>query len=96
MWPNLFGPGWPWMALATLGLWVAMFVPLAVALCVAARRDGERESAVLPELSVWHRYEEGDLTHAEFARLMAALRQKPEDGESSFAPSVLTQEASRA
>ena len=96
MWPNLFGPGWPWMALAALGLWVAMVVPLAVALCVAARRDAERESIALPILSVWHRYEEGDLTHAEFARLMAALRQKPEDRESSLAPSVLTQEASRA
>ncbi|HET9001409.1 MAG TPA: hypothetical protein VFP86_17350 [bacterium] len=95
MWPNLFGPGWPWMALAVLGLWVAMFVPLAVALCVAARRDAERESIALPELSVWHRYEEGDLTHAEFARLMAALRQKPYGRDFSLGRGVLTQEASR-
>ncbi len=96
MWPNLFGPGWPWMALVTLALGVAMFAPLAVALRVAARRDGKSESAALPELVAWHRYEEGDLTPAEFARLMAVLRQKPEDRASSLARTALTQEASRA
>ncbi len=67
MWPDLFGPGWPWGVLAACGILTAC-VALVSAFGRAGRPDAEFET--FQEL--WRRYEQGDLTRWEFERLRPA------------------------
>lgn len=67
MWPNLFGPGWVLTAFAALGVLVVIGVlTLALKALVAKQNPA---AGVPPDQNLLHRYEEGDLTSAEFARL---------------------------
>jgi uncharacterized membrane protein len=64
MWPSMFGPGWPWGVIA-----VATWVALMVAWLLWVMRLASRATSEMPPDDLWHRYEEGDLTHEEFERL---------------------------
>ncbi len=72
MWPDLFGPGWQWMVLGAFGLGTLMMLPIAVAM--GTRQRAAHDAALRPELVIWHRYEQGDLTRKEFERLLARVR----------------------
>lgn len=69
MWPDMFGPGWPWGMLGALGL---------LAVCVgmvrlALRANGAGSPRSDPLLEACHRYEEGDLLRSEFERVKRAI-----------------------
>ncbi len=65
MWPDLLGPGWMWGILLSIGF-LGAFIGLLKFLDILYREPLGGED---PLLALWHRYEEGDLTHQEFERL---------------------------
>jgi len=65
VWPNLWGPGWWWGVLISLGL-VAGLVALFGRLD-SVHREPEDRMDQLQDL--WRRYEQGDLAQWEFQRL---------------------------
>ena len=69
MWPNLFGPGWLWGVLCSVGILGAV-----IGFVAALPGRGPRENIPDQVMNLWHRYETGDLTRREFERLMAAHR----------------------
>lgn len=75
MWPDLMGPGWQQQLLIAAGLLGAVFASVKMLASAAARL--EAGEAPDPLLSLWHRYEEGDLTRLEFERAKRALREQP-------------------
>jgi len=68
MWPALFGPGWEWGILGSLGL-MAGIITLLVKMFAAAK--GKPEATEDGRAAIWRRYEIGDLTRPEFERLRA-------------------------
>jgi hypothetical protein len=71
MWPYLFGSGWIWNVLVSAGV-LAAAIAVIRTLLVGANDDGGKESAGRDRRQwIWHRYEEGDLTPWEFARLIS-------------------------
>lgn len=70
MWPAMFGPGWQWGVLVALSL-VCLAIGLIGFLCLAVRKPRPNVSTPLDLL--WRRYEEGDLTSAEFNRLRRTI-----------------------
>lgn len=70
MWPYLFGSGWLWDTLLSAGILAGIIVACAVLL--APQDEPARPvDAVHDRLqTVWHAYEQGDLTEWEFARLI--------------------------
>jgi hypothetical protein len=70
MWPDLFGPGWVWGAMLAAGL--AAVLAGAAVMTIRATEPAAGTQAADPALRVWHRYEQGDLTEWEFARLLRA------------------------
>ena len=79
MWPDLMGSGWEQQILMTIGILSAVIAGLR-ALAVAADRPF-REEGPDPLLTLWHRYEEGDLTRQEFQRLRRSLRESASEGQ---------------
>jgi hypothetical protein len=74
MWPDLFGPGWMWDVLASAGL-LAIVAGASGALLGRLRRGPGRDRGDGDRLqNIWHRYEEGDLTSWEFARLLSQMQ----------------------
>lgn len=69
MWPYLFGSGWVWDALLSAGLLAGIIVAIAVLLAPGEQPRGCREAAYDRLQTVWHAYEQGDLTDWEFALL---------------------------
>jgi hypothetical protein len=71
MWPVLFGAGWGWGALvaAALGCFITGVLGF---LFLITGRSGRRRPEELDR--VWHLYEEGDLTRAEWNRRLRELR----------------------
>jgi len=69
MWPDMFGPGWPWGMLAALGL-LAVCVG-SVWLTLGANRAASPRSD--PMLEAWRRYEQGDLLRSEFERVKRVI-----------------------
>jgi hypothetical protein len=69
MWPDLFGSGWVWGVLLSFGVLGALIGAL-VWLEILTRQPAEVDDTVQ---RVWHRYEQGDLTRAEFDRLRWTL-----------------------
>jgi hypothetical protein len=98
MWPDLMGPGWEWQVLMAVGLMCGVVATLR-ALAVAANRQEEREGPDLL-LSLWHRYEEGDLTRREFDRLrrlaLSGLEGEASTQDRSAGPLALPDRASSA
>ena len=74
MWPDLMGPGWQWELLAAVGLLAAMFALFGLMARAAGR---EAPASPDPLLTLWHRYEVGDLTRREFERARTLARRKP-------------------
>ena len=64
MWPELFGPGWEWGALLSLGILGA-----AIGLFNGCVSLGEKPAEVDPLQRLWREYEEGGVTRWEFERL---------------------------
>ncbi len=88
MWPDLMGSGWELQLLMAIGILCAVIAALR-ALAAAADRPF-RDEGPDPLLTLWHRYEEGDLTRQEFQRLKRSLRERPSEGEAeSQAPGNL-------
>jgi len=79
MWPDLMGSGWEQQLLMTIGILCAVIVALRI-LDLAADRPFKDEGPD-PLLTLWHRYEEGDLTRQEFQRLRRSLLENPSEGE---------------
>jgi hypothetical protein len=72
MWPYLFGSGWIWDALLSAGF-LALVVAAIAVLLGEADQTAERRGGARDRLQhTWHRYEEGDLTAWEFARLVSS------------------------
>lgn len=71
MWPYLFGSGWIWDVMVSAGLVTVTSVGFAVLLSSADRSSSTGDAGRDPVQTIWHRYEEGDLTSWEFARLMS-------------------------
>lgn len=71
MWPDLFGPGYQWGLLAAATIMAASAAFLAVAM------RGARPLEPDPVADVWHRYEQGDLTSWEGARLFRSVGPVP-------------------
>jgi hypothetical protein len=71
MWPNLWGPGWEWGILTSLGLFGGL-VALLLFLSWASRTRTSRPDPVQALQVLWMRYEQGDLTPWEFQRLKQA------------------------
>ncbi|HLW48170.1 MAG TPA: hypothetical protein VKW09_10440 [bacterium] len=74
MWPSLFGAGWVWNAVlsAALAAGVIAVIPVLVR---GARRAGRHGTSADDSLqTIWHRFEEGDLTRWEFERLVSSPR----------------------
>ena len=65
MWPNLWGPGWWWGALASFGFICSTVAWMTRVGSASRKAVGRRDE--LQEL--WKRYEQGDLTRREFQRL---------------------------
>ncbi len=72
MWPNLIGPGWQQQLLMAVGLLCAIIAAFKLLAAAADRLDAEE--APDPLLTLWHRYEEGDLTPQEFERAKPSFR----------------------
>jgi hypothetical protein len=83
MWPDLMGSGWEQQLLMATGILCAVIAALKV-LAAAADRPFKEEGPD-PLLTLWHRYEEGDLTRQEFQRLKRSFRASTSaaEGESS-------------
>jgi hypothetical protein len=79
MWPDLIGSGWEQQLLMAIGILSAAIAGLRTLAVVADRPF--REEGPDPFLTLWHRYEEGDLTRQEFQRLRRSLRQSPSESE---------------
>lgn len=96
MWPDLMGPGWDWQVLMAVGLMGGVVATLR-ALAMAANRPEEPGRPDLL-LSLWHRYEEGDLTRREYDRLRRLALSGPEATTQSRPPGpiVLPDRASPA
>jgi hypothetical protein len=71
MWPNLFGPGWIWDALLSAGFLAAVAVTAGALLRAPENFMNPGRAGEDRLQQIWHRYEEGDLTPWEFARLMS-------------------------
>ena len=84
MWPDLIGSGWEQQLLMTIGILWAVIAALRGLAVVADRQLGEEGPD--PFLTLWHRYEEGDLTPQEFERLRRSLRQSPSARTESRSP----------
>jgi hypothetical protein len=69
MWPYLFGSGWVWDVLLSAGVIAGIVVAIAVLLAPGEQPRGYREAAHDRLQTVWHAYEQGDLTDWEFALL---------------------------
>lgn len=88
MWPDLMGSGWEQQLLMAIGILCAVIAALR-ALAAAADRPF-RDEGPDPLLTLWHRYEEGDLTRQEFQRQKRSLRERRSEGEAeSQAPGHL-------
>jgi hypothetical protein len=70
MWPYLFGSGWLWDAALSAGVVAAIVLAIAVVLARRQRRAGHAGAAHDRIQTIWHAYEQGDLTEWEFARLI--------------------------
>jgi hypothetical protein len=70
MWPHLFGPGWVGDVLLSAALLAAIIVAIAVLLARTEQPAGRADAAHDWIQTVWHRYEQGDLTPWEFERLV--------------------------
>ncbi len=79
MWPDLMGSGWEQQLLMTIGILGVVIAALRTLAVIADRPF--REEGPDPFLTLWHRYEEGDLTRQEFQRLRRSLRKRPSAGE---------------
>jgi len=87
MWPDLMGSGWEQQLLMAIGILGVVIAALRTLAVVADRQFGEESSD--PFLTLWHRYEEGDLTRQEFQRLRRSLRQSPSAIAESQSPGHL-------
>ena len=81
MWPDFLASGWELQLLMTIGILSVVIAALRTLAVVADRQFGEEGPD--PFLTLWHRYEEGDLTRQEFQRLRRSLRQSPSAGAES-------------
>ncbi|HEV2282814.1 MAG TPA: hypothetical protein VGX75_10570 [bacterium] len=70
MWPYLFGSGWPRDIALSAGLIAAIVFAIAVMLARREQPAGYPEAAADRIQTIWHAYEQGDLTEWEFARLI--------------------------
>jgi hypothetical protein len=70
MWPYLFGSGWPRDIALSAGLIGAIVFAIAVVLARREQPAGYPEAAIDRIQTIWHSYEQGDLTEWEFARLI--------------------------
>lgn len=71
MWPSLLGPSWVWDVLLSVALLAGIIVAIAVLLAPREEPRGQRDAAHDWLQTVWHRYEQGDLTPWEFERLVS-------------------------
>lgn len=69
MWPYLFGSGWVWDVLLSAGLVAGIIVAIAVLVSPRKQPAGYVDAAHDRLQTVWHAYEQGDLTDWEFALL---------------------------
>jgi hypothetical protein len=69
MWPDMFGPGWPWGMLGALGLLAGCVGSVWLALGV--NRAGSPRPDTL--LEAWHQYEQGALLRSEFERVKRVI-----------------------
>jgi hypothetical protein len=67
MWPTLLGSGWIWSALVAGTL--ACFIVAVLGFLLLITGKPRRQTSDDLE-TTWHRYEEGDLTRAEFERIV--------------------------
>jgi hypothetical protein len=72
MWPHLFGQGWVGDALLSAGLLAGILIAIAVLSAGTRQPAGRAEAAHDWLQTVWHRYEQGDLTPWEFERLVTS------------------------
>lgn len=68
MWPGLFGLGWTWGVLVALAMLIVILGGLGTMFHLL-RRPSDTPSVFD---RIWRRFEEGDLTRAEFERLRRA------------------------
>ncbi len=71
MWPYLFGSGWLWNVLASAGALAVAIAVIRASLVRGENGNGRPLAGQDCLQGVWHRYEEGDLTTWEFARLVS-------------------------
>lgn len=76
MWPDVVGPEWQWHLLATVGSLTVVFAALWLAERAAKAISHEDPASRDPLLTLWHRYEVGDLTRREFEREKRALARR--------------------
>jgi hypothetical protein len=70
MWPYLFGSGWLREMALSAGLVAAIVFAIAVVLTPREQPAGYAGAAQDRIQTIWHAYEQGDLTEWEFARLI--------------------------
>jgi|GEM_PF-3253859 len=70
MWPQLFGSGWVGDVLLSAALLAGIIVAIAVLLAGTEQPAGRTDLEHDWLQTVWHRYEQGDLTPWEFERLV--------------------------
>ncbi len=73
MWPSIFGPGWGWGALVALAFLCLVLGVVGFLLLVINRPPRDADESID---QLWHRLEEGDLTHVEFERRKRAIQPK--------------------
>lgn len=69
MWPSMFGPGWGWGAGIALAFLCLALGVLGFLLLIINKPPGDTDGS---SERLWHRFEEGDITRAEFERLRRA------------------------
>jgi len=72
MWPYLFGSGWLWEVALSAGLVAAIIFAIAVMLAPREQPAGYAAAAQDRIQTIWHAYEQGDLTEWEFARVITS------------------------
>ncbi len=77
MWPHLVGSGWVGDVLLSAGLLVGIIAAIAVLLARTEQPAGRADLTHDWLQTVWHRYEQGDLTPWEFERLVASRPATP-------------------